>query len=97
MASRSSPEEIPALKDVPLADLSAGGDHSAALCRAGDVYTWGSNGDGQLGLGDVDSSGQVSPQRIRSQEKFIGLSCGYHHSAFLTGIVIVPAMPRMIP
>ncbi|MBN1609592.1 MAG: hypothetical protein JW940_23370 [Polyangiaceae bacterium] len=41
----------------------AGGLHSGALFRYGDVKMWGGNGDGQLGLGDTadrgDSSGEM--------------------------------------
>jgi alpha-tubulin suppressor-like RCC1 family protein len=32
--------------------IAAGGDHSLLLLETGEVYSCGSNGDGQLGLGD---------------------------------------------
>ena len=37
--------------------VAAGANHSLALCAGGDVYAWGSNEHGQLGLGDdVDAA-----------------------------------------
>ena len=36
----------------PIIKLAAGSTHSVALTKSGIVYVWGSNKEGQLGLGD---------------------------------------------
>ena len=50
----------------------------------GSVYVWGSNADGQLGLGDsvtiVDT-----PMRIDIPHTIAYISCGYYHTALVTG------------
>jgi alpha-tubulin suppressor-like RCC1 family protein len=48
--SPAAPAPVAGLDGV--VDLHGGREHVAALTSTGDVYTWGSNGEGQLGLGD---------------------------------------------
>ncbi|KAK4048724.1 hypothetical protein OIO90_005717 [Microbotryomycetes sp. JL221] len=43
--------EIPALKNVKIAEIAAGSRHSLARLEDGRVLGWGANGYGQLGLG----------------------------------------------
>lgn len=52
-----SPEKVAALDDVNIVDIALGKDHTAALDDAGRVWTWGSNGDGQLGNEPRDALG----------------------------------------
>jgi alpha-tubulin suppressor-like RCC1 family protein len=63
--------------------------HSAALTRSGEVYVWGQNEDGKLGLGDfqqrltpvvhplLDINGEKIPKLRRIQ-------CAGHNTFFLT-------------
>ncbi|XP_070541547.1 uncharacterized protein [Ptychodera flava] len=44
------PRVVEALQGVTMATIAAGGWHSAALSAIGDVYIWGWNESGQLGL-----------------------------------------------
>ena len=45
---------------------------------------WGDNSEGQLGLGD--SLSEVDkPTRLRIDEKPVHISCGYYHTAIVTG------------
>jgi alpha-tubulin suppressor-like RCC1 family protein len=44
----STPVEVRDLPDASVA-LAAGGDHTCALMREGNVFCWGANGSGQLG------------------------------------------------
>lgn len=68
--------------------VAAGGRHSAAVTKYGDLYMWGHNGDGQLGIhSDVDSKVPVkvndsaSPLPEKSV-KYVAL--GSDHSAAIT-------------
>lgn len=47
------PQLVERLKGIPLAQIAAGGAHSAAVSLSGAVYSWGKNDFGQLGLGDT--------------------------------------------
>ena len=44
------PLEVEALGGINIIQISAGGWHSCALSDCGDVYVWGWNESGQLGL-----------------------------------------------
>ncbi|MGO0060210.1 Ig-like domain-containing protein [Brevibacillus fluminis] len=48
-----TPVEIPALAGKNVVQLAAGDGFSVALTANGDVYTWGLNNQGQLGLGNT--------------------------------------------
>ncbi|CAM6105338.1 unnamed protein product [Calypogeia fissa] len=66
--------------------VSAGYHHSAAITEDGAVYVWGSNSNGQLGLGKNALSKTWSPQRVDAlkdlQIKMLAL--GSEHSLGLT-------------
>ena len=48
------------------------------------VWVWGDNSEGQLGLGD--SLSEVDkPTRLKIDEKPVHISCGYYHTAIVTG------------
>ena len=49
----------------------------------GILFAWGSNEDGQCGLGDAP--GACLPQQVPSDGEIVNLSCGYRHTAFVTG------------
>ncbi|XP_020956424.1 probable E3 ubiquitin-protein ligase HERC6 isoform X7 [Sus scrofa] len=55
------------LTDIKIIQVSCGHYHSLALSEDGQVFSWGKNSDGQLGLGKEVPS-QASPQRVRSLE-----------------------------
>ena len=46
---RTSPSRVPALADVVVAKVAAHAGHAAAVSATGELYTWGRDGDGQLG------------------------------------------------
>ncbi|XP_008296210.1 probable E3 ubiquitin-protein ligase HERC4 [Stegastes partitus] len=56
---------LEAFSNIPVCQVSCGSRHSVVLTRDGQVYTWGQNSRGQLGLGKI-SSGSGSPQHVRS-------------------------------
>ncbi|MFM2091219.1 MAG: hypothetical protein RLZZ127_1708, partial [Planctomycetota bacterium] len=55
--------------------------HTVYLAPDGTVWTWGYNGNGQLGLGDTTS--RSTPTRVPGLERVIGVAAGYYHSAAL--------------
>lgn len=65
--------------------ICAGGNSSMALSHTGEVYVWGENNYGKLGLGHKEN--QYLPQKINfwdGKEKVTKISCGYDHTIFLT-------------
>lgn len=58
--SIDQPEEVEALGGVRIVQIAAGGWHSCALSEAGDLYVWGWNESGQLGLPCRNLSGSAS-------------------------------------
>ncbi|KAB1282252.1 putative E3 ubiquitin-protein ligase HERC6 [Camelus dromedarius] len=59
--------KIKTLTGIKIIQVSCGHYHSLALSEDGQVFSWGKNIDGQLGLGSEFPS-QASPQRVRSLE-----------------------------
>ena len=62
--------------------ISAGANHSLALTADGDVYAWGSNEHGELGLGD-DVDAATTPARVPRPPDgaaYVAVSAGYAHS-----------------
>ncbi|KAM9351918.1 putative E3 ubiquitin-protein ligase HERC3 [Symphorus nematophorus] len=60
-----NPRPLEALRDIPVAQVACGSQHSVALTKGGQVYTWGQDSRGQLGLGRREL-GANSPQHLRS-------------------------------
>ncbi|XP_045074686.1 probable E3 ubiquitin-protein ligase HERC3 [Coregonus clupeaformis] len=84
-----SPQPVMSLSGIPLAQITAGGDHSFALSFSGAVFGWGKNNAGQLGLGDTIDRPAPAPVDCLNLKKTIAVSCGVEHTAVLTkgGIV----------
>ena len=59
-----------------------------ALTTNGELYSWGHNGYGQLGLGASVTTGQgMIPRRLSgsfSGVKIISVACGGHHTVAVT-------------
>jgi uncharacterized repeat protein (TIGR02543 family) len=66
--------------------VSIGGSTSSALTESGAVYTWGRNGNGQLG--DNTTNFKIAPTEITNQFpsdiKIVALSIGEFHSSAIT-------------
>jgi len=61
--------------------LSAGREHTLYIDNKGNLWAWGSNQYGQLGIIDTKKRGEgITPEIIRSGTKFIAISAGEHHS-----------------
>lgn len=88
-----SPMQVEGLAGLKIIDIAAGSFHSVAVSSFGDVYTWGWNTHGQLGLPKiakhtfertVKSHQQVftTPQLIEleDEESVTSVSCGCKHT-----------------
>ncbi|XP_056902787.1 probable E3 ubiquitin-protein ligase HERC4 [Takifugu flavidus] len=79
------PRNIKCLSDVQIAQVACGYRHSHALSKGGQVFSWGQNQFGQLGLG-MHGSSISTPQLIQSLQgiPFAQLSAGGAHSFAIT-------------
>ncbi|XP_047668103.1 probable E3 ubiquitin-protein ligase HERC4 isoform X1 [Tachysurus fulvidraco] len=84
LSSSPSPRFLKSLCGIPLAQISAGGDHSFALSLSGAVFGWGKNNAGQLGLGHTNDVYSPTCVNSLSQKKTISISCGEEHTATLS-------------
>ncbi|XP_065835558.1 probable E3 ubiquitin-protein ligase HERC4 [Oscarella lobularis] len=82
--SACEPQCISMLSGLPIAQVAAGGFHSVALTISGNVFSWGKNDFGQLGLGDT--LGRCTPTWIKMMKDHdvCYVCCGGDHTALLT-------------
>lgn len=76
------PQNVPTLASYFIEDIAVGVDHTLALTSSGDMWAWGNNSDGQLGLGHTSSpvrEPQMVPglvgKDIRQVHKFVLKFC----------------------
>ncbi|XP_026059411.1 probable E3 ubiquitin-protein ligase HERC3 [Carassius auratus] len=79
-----SAQHVQSLSGVPLAQISAGGDHSFVLSLSGVVFGWGKNSAGQLGLGDTTDRHIPTIINSLKLKKTVSISCGGEHTATLS-------------
>ncbi|KAA0721991.1 putative E3 ubiquitin-protein ligase HERC3 [Triplophysa tibetana] len=79
-----TPQHVQCLDGVPLAQISAGGDHSFVLSLSGVVFGWGKNSSGQLGLGDTTDRCVPTLVKSLNRKKTQFISCGGEHTATLS-------------
>eukprot|EP00366_Plasmodium_knowlesi_P001861 XP_002259358.1 hypothetical protein, conserved in Plasmodium species [Plasmodium knowlesi strain H] len=73
----------PILSKQKVRKVSCGDAHIIALMWNHNVFVWGNNNYGQLGIGN--NTDEISmPLLIYFQEKIIDIACGKNHSLFLT-------------
>uniref|UniRef100_A0A8B9JSP5 Si:ch73-190m4.1 n=1 Tax=Astyanax mexicanus TaxID=7994 RepID=A0A8B9JSP5_ASTMX len=80
----NSPQPLRSLRGIPLAQISAGGDHSFALSLSGTVFGWGRNNAGQLGLGNAENRSTPACVNHLNLKKTVFISCGEDHTATLS-------------
>ncbi|CAM9571659.1 unnamed protein product [Discosporangium mesarthrocarpum] len=79
-----SPVVVPNLCGIGVVFMAAGLNHSLALTREGDLYAFGENFTGQLGLGHASSNFLV-PQKVVTlcSRGVRQMACGLNHSVVL--------------
>ncbi|GLV32783.1 uncharacterized protein CBL_00510 [Carabus blaptoides fortunei] len=88
---RDEPAIIDALCGIEIIKIACGFWHSVALSRQGDLYMWGSNSNGQLGLKtnknddtqSLDVSIMASPYLIDFHSNVVDVACGSKHTIAL--------------
>lgn len=76
--SLKTPTKVKAFEGVKITQIAAGRNFVIALDEAGNVYSWGSNDYGQLGLGQNERFKAV-PEKLRLLQDVVQLSCGDFH------------------
>jgi RCC1 and BTB domain-containing protein len=76
--------KIDGLVNKSVNDISCGHLHSIVLLQTGELYAFGFNSKGELGVGN--NTNQLIPTLINglNNEKIIAISCGAYHSLALT-------------
>ncbi|MBX3285385.1 MAG: hypothetical protein KF703_08605 [Actinobacteria bacterium] len=64
--------------------VSVGFEHQCALWGAGDLYCWGSNNVGELGLGTT-SDYEATPQRVGVASDWTAVAAGQHDTCGIRG------------
>ncbi|WP_422614018.1 RCC1 domain-containing protein, partial [Bifidobacterium indicum] len=80
---RNTPARVGMPAGVAFTAVSAGGNHSMALDRDGNIWTWGYNGSGQLG--DGTTTNRTTPVKAATPAgvAFTAISAGGNHSMAL--------------
>ncbi len=76
-----NPDIVRGLTDAQA--VAAGGSHSVALKSDGTVWVWGSNSDGQLGLGTIGGSDVTSPEQVPGLDGVTAVAAGMYYTLAL--------------
>ncbi|KAA0723274.1 putative E3 ubiquitin-protein ligase HERC1 [Triplophysa tibetana] len=91
--NHNRPQQVPALMGVFMEDVAVGAEHTLALSSTGDVYAWGSNSEGQLGLGHTNHIREPTLLTALQGNKILQISAGRCHSAAWTAPPVPPRAP----
>ncbi|KFH12124.1 regulator of chromosome condensation (RCC1) repeat-containing protein [Toxoplasma gondii VAND] len=69
---------------TPIRRIACGSKHCLAVAQYGDVFAWGANDNGQLGLGVVRPS--FEPAAVTALRQAVDVFCGYDYSACITSL-----------
>ncbi|KAK7862054.1 hypothetical protein R5R35_011478 [Gryllus longicercus] len=89
----TKPQQVPALSSCFVEEVAVGAEHALALTSSGDVWGWGNNCDGQLGLGHTAVIREPQLVTALSGKGIKQISTGRTHSAAWTS----PPLPRRCP
>lgn len=76
------PQRITDIEPQDWHALSAGAGQSCALTKTGDLYVWGINDNGELGIGKATELN--TPKRLDLNFRIDMVSCGYYHTAIVS-------------
>ncbi|XP_061887279.1 probable E3 ubiquitin-protein ligase HERC1 isoform X3 [Entelurus aequoreus] len=84
LKNRSCPQVVPALDGLFIEDVTLGCEHVLALSSTGEVYAWGCNSDGQLGLGHSNPVKEPTVVTVLQGKNIRQISAGRCHSSAWT-------------
>lgn len=78
-------ELVDGLEAHSITQVACGAQHTLAQNEWGEVFAWGSNSNGQLGL-NVEESVIPTPKMVKSlaTKQVVQIACGRSHSMALT-------------
>ncbi|KAG7482603.1 putative E3 ubiquitin-protein ligase HERC1 isoform X2 [Solea senegalensis] len=91
--NHNRPQQVPALSGIHIQDIAVGAEHTLVLSSTGDVYTWGSNSEGQLGLGHTNHVREPTLATALQGKNIHQISAGRCHSAAWTAPSVPPRAP----
>ncbi|XP_043286736.1 E3 ubiquitin-protein ligase MYCBP2 isoform X2 [Venturia canescens] len=77
------PAKVPIPSDSPVVQVSCGLHHTVILLQNGEVYSFGSNIYGQLGIGDLIA--HAGPVQVKLPSIATQVAAGSNHTVVLTG------------
>jgi len=75
---------IPPLPELKFVQVSAGFIHTMAINTWGELWAWGNNGSGRLGLGDTVN--RNIPTRVGSQSNWVMVSASYNYTMAINSL-----------
>lgn len=75
---------VDSLANEIITDIACGWDCSLALNNNGEIYGWGSNNYGQLGLPPLKLQWSCEPRKVLIDDKIMRIAMGLRHSAVVT-------------
>ncbi|KAK1891774.1 putative E3 ubiquitin-protein ligase HERC1 [Dissostichus eleginoides] len=94
--NHNRPQQVPALAGIHIQDVAVGAEHTLVLSSTGDVYTWGSNSEGQLGLGHTNHVREPTMATAVQGKNVHQISAGRCHSAAWTAPSVPPRAPVLL-
>ncbi|XP_061742965.1 probable E3 ubiquitin-protein ligase HERC1 isoform X4 [Nerophis ophidion] len=91
--NHNRPQQVPALSGLHIQDVAAGAEHTIVLSSTGDVYTWGSNLEGQLGLSHTNHVREPTLVTALQGKNINQITAGRCHSAAWTAPSVPPRAP----
>ncbi|XP_055518701.1 probable E3 ubiquitin-protein ligase HERC1 isoform X3 [Leucoraja erinacea] len=91
--NHNRPQLVPALNGVFIEDIVVGAEHTLGLSSSGDVYGWGSNSEGQLGLGHTNHVREPTLITALQGKGIRQISAGRCHSVAWTAPPVPPRAP----
>lgn len=84
MDTQPTPRRVSSLK-AKIVAIAAANKHSAAVSETGEVFTWGSNKEGQLGYGTSNSGSNYTPRLVEylKGKVFTGVAAAKYHTIVL--------------
>ncbi|XP_074547318.1 putative E3 ubiquitin-protein ligase HERC1 isoform X2 [Halichoeres trimaculatus] len=84
LKNKSCPQVVPSLEGLFIEDIAVGCEHVLALSSTGDVYAWGCNSEGQLGLGHSNPVKEPTLVTSLQGKNIRQISAGRCHSSAWT-------------